>query len=631
MGTAVEEKAIYQTINEKMGETVSLSPEKLHLSEYNTRSTCVDRQHVENLAARITEQGFHPKRAISVNVIRGAGGAETAYRVAAGVHRFEAAKKAGLKEIPCLIYYDLTEDEECFLDKWDNEMDESHKQIHFLDEAEHYKYLQEIKGWSQRQIARNKNISKTEVVFRLQIAKMPKEAKQIIRGGGHHGDHFSERHFRDICKLSEPHIIAICEEIASKGSQAEKGEKDTWGKSVTPMKQAEIKKRVGELLKLEQEGNELTRVKEALSTQLSLFVDEDREKEAPDAQEHFVKKIVVAEKEEIPEEPPTPVHEIAKEKKDIRELVYRSREKNSRGLNLDRCVRWLKNSGLVRELGQTAYIVLRKMEEYDLWYRANQDEPFFFGPDKDPFALIAEQAGVEKEHLQKRSLPFLKKEGFIDYWMDKGLYWFKLNWDRLFDVYLEKAHTIPFDEDGLENIPPDFTGIIRPTPFHFIRIEKGQVTAWNGTAPKAKENERDHLAQALLCLKPPMGDREILFCVERRPETETALKLMGQMDPLKRKEIKNEAAYVLELVRRRPNAPQGFVTPQEAREKEEGTLALKAFLKSFREKRYTRFCPKENRAYVIMTTDDHGFEIEKEDGLSSYCHFKDWMDHRFFR
>ena len=137
MGTAVEEKAIYQTINEKMGETVSLSPEKLHLSEYNTRSTCVDRQHVENLALRITEQGFHPKRAISVNVIRGAGGAETAYRVAAGVHRFEAAKKAGLKEIPCLIYYDLTEDEECFLDKWDNEMDESHKQIHFLDEAEH--------------------------------------------------------------------------------------------------------------------------------------------------------------------------------------------------------------------------------------------------------------------------------------------------------------------------------------------------------------------------------------------------------------------------------------------------------------------------------------------------------------
>jgi ParB-like chromosome segregation protein Spo0J len=127
MDAAVEEKAICQAINAKMGKTVLLSPDKLRVSEFTTRGACIDRQHVEYLAARIAKRGFHPSRAISVNVIRGVDGAETAYRVVAGVHRFEAAKHIGLREIPCLLYYDLTDEEECFLDTWDNELDDSHK------------------------------------------------------------------------------------------------------------------------------------------------------------------------------------------------------------------------------------------------------------------------------------------------------------------------------------------------------------------------------------------------------------------------------------------------------------------------------------------------------------------------
>lgn len=470
---------------------------------------------------------------------------------------------------------------------------------------------------------------------KIKIAEIPEEAKKIIRGVDSVYT-FVEGHFRDICKLSDPHIIAICEEIATRGRQAEAGEKDQSGNPVTPMKQADIKKRVDELLELAKEATKLSGTPEAPSIHLNLSENVQSGNKQQDMS--CTEKAVLTEQEETPEEPapgaiPNQAPEHVIENQQIRDLVFRSPDKNSRGLNLDRCVRWLKNSGLVRELGQTAYIVLRKMEEYDLWYRAQQDEPFFFGPDKDPFAHIADQAGIEKEHLQKRSLPYLKKEGFLDYWLDKGLYWFKLNWDKLFEVYLAKAPAIPFDEDGLENIPPGFSGVLRPTPFHYIRIEKGQVVPWNGEAPrtKAKENERDPLAQALLCLKPPMGDKEILFCVESRPETETALKLMGEMEPGKRKEIKNEAAYVLSLVRRGPSIPQRFVTPQKARDKEERERALAAFLKTFRERKYTKFCPKENKAYEIVSKDNDGFLIEKEDGLNSYCFFKDCMDLKFFK
>jgi hypothetical protein len=41
---------------------------KLTPSEFNTRHAFVDQDHVEYLAGRIKERGFHPKRAISVNV-----------------------------------------------------------------------------------------------------------------------------------------------------------------------------------------------------------------------------------------------------------------------------------------------------------------------------------------------------------------------------------------------------------------------------------------------------------------------------------------------------------------------------------------------------------------------------------
>ena len=69
----------YRAINEKMGETVSIAVEKLSKSEYNTRCTCVDQNHVDSLVKKIQARGFHPKRAISVNVIQDAGGSEVGY------------------------------------------------------------------------------------------------------------------------------------------------------------------------------------------------------------------------------------------------------------------------------------------------------------------------------------------------------------------------------------------------------------------------------------------------------------------------------------------------------------------------------------------------------------------------
>jgi ParB-like chromosome segregation protein Spo0J len=648
---AVAIKNEYETINEKMGETLSLPAEKLQASEYNTRCTCIDQSHVNRLAKKIKERGFHPKRAISVNVIRGANGSEVNYRVAAGVHRLAAAKTAELAEIPCLLYYDLSDEEECLLDRWDNEMDEAHKKIHFLEEAEHCKYLYEVKGWSYREIGKAKGIAHTEVIRKIKIASMPEEAKKIVNtgGGGNTVTTFSEGHFRDICKLSEPHIITICKEIVAKAEQAEKGEKDRMGIPIRPMKQADIKKKVYELLRLEEKGKREIVIQELAPIQLTLFPEEVKE------QSLIEKKVIVDVGDIIAEvrkkEPLCEVHEFIAEI--VSDTLQRTEEKNGRGIHMDRCIRWLDETGLVTELGLTNFFVLQKLIRADLWYRPNEDKPFFFGEEAagDPFAYIARGAGVGREHIQKRGLPLLKKEGFINYWEEKGTYWFKLNWDRLAEVYCKTAYGIHYKDEGLKNIPEDFSGVIRPTPFHYIRVEKGKVVTWNGTTletlqqkttaqakqqpvPSQELDEKDALVSALRSLKPPMNDEQIgALCREKREVTATVLKLLNEKTDEQRKAIKNEAAYVLDLVKREEKLqlPKGFVTPEEAKSREERKKALSAFIAILKEKKYKKFCPNDKSCYTIIDIDDCGFSYEKEEGDYPYAYFEKWMDEKFFR
>jgi ParB-like chromosome segregation protein Spo0J len=117
----------YKAIEAKRGSFVNLPVDRLVVSEFCTRAAHIDWQHVDHLAQRIRERGFFPQRALAVNVIQDATGTPVAWRIVAGCHRFEAAKKLELSEVPCLLYYGLTDQEECLVDRMDNEMDNLHK------------------------------------------------------------------------------------------------------------------------------------------------------------------------------------------------------------------------------------------------------------------------------------------------------------------------------------------------------------------------------------------------------------------------------------------------------------------------------------------------------------------------
>jgi hypothetical protein len=399
---------------------------------------------------------------------------------------------------------------------------------------------------------------------------------------------------------------------------------------------------------MEKGGKALKRELRPVPAQAELF-PEELEPEEERYEAHTV--VVDFQREEAPPAESRPAAMPEPLPKLCPDLAHRSPQKNSQKMNFDRCVRWFKFLRLLREKGTAFHIVLKKLIEYDIWYRANEDEPFYFSEKEyeDPLALFAEEAGVERDHILKRTLPALKSEGLIDYWIEDGRYRFKPNWDSLFEQYCRKAYGIPFREDGLKDVPANFTGVIRPTPFHYVRIVNGKVVPWNGSGGETDEsperfpesvprtgqpqlcgNGKDPLQKSLLELRPPMGDKEIAFCLGKRNETETALKLLREMSSEKRGRIENEAAYVLELVRRGPQAPQGFVTPQEARELEEQAKQRMAFFREFRKLKPTHFV-RDGKEYEILSVDgEEGFVIERASG-PHLARFDKWMDMKHFR
>jgi ParB/RepB/Spo0J family partition protein len=481
----------------------------------------VNQDHVEYLAGRIKERGFHPKRAISVNVIKDAKGETISYRVVAGIHRFEAAKKAGLVKVPCLLYKGLTEDEECLLDKWDNEMDEDHKAIHFLEEAEHYKYLLEQKGWSQRQIAKNKGVNRLIVQTRLKVSELPQEVKDILNNG-YHGSHLAERHFREICQLKgKQAILKICQEIVERGVKADAGENDDAGSPMQPMRQKEIEERVRELLAVEVAGG----------------------------------KIEPGKMPESPARKKGPVPDLELSEYIVNLINESRREKvSTTNMKFDLVPRWMKHAPIARAMSFTVWGTLRALIEYCMryhpkGYEKGENQAFYIaglnGHPEDTYGILANAAGIKSaEKIEKRHLKELESRDYVKVEKARapGYPRFILNWDKIMEYYLRYAWDIPFREGGLKDMPDDFTWIIAPTPCHEVYITQGQIKSGIDYATKdtweriIKEvGFTPHMAWKILNENDVAGIRKVLH---EMPLHEAKYKRKG-------KAIKNKKAFFL--------------------------------------------------------------------------------------
>jgi len=487
---SISRKATYQSIQAKVGEIVYLPLDELKIiSEYNTRCSFVEEGHVEDLAQLIQERGFSLTRPLLVNVIRNAAGEITERRVVAGRHRRDGARKAKLALIPCVQYEGLTPQEECLLDRWDNEMDENHKQAHFLAEAEHCRYLVKTKGWSQGRVAQTKGVSRSMVQWKLQIANLPEQVKVTIRGC-HHGGTLTERHLREVVRLKNPaHMLLIIKEIIERWRAAEAEEVDEKGVPFQTMKQREILNRVAEFLELES--------REGVSPQVAAMMPEIEPEQVKGSVKNPHSSIpsVSSSVGPPPEEPSKVPNEEEAELARMREerlaeqqamgpLGVPSQKRTTEGMKFDLMPRWLRRSPLRKRLGAD-WDLFDVLVEFSMRYQYGQksakaSEYFFVeGRGSTPegsYQYLAELCNVTVVTVKKKLRRLIQKKYLRMMQANLPQYpRFQICWEKLKEEYDASAWFIDYEDGGLCNIPVNVSGKIEPTPFHTIWVRDGVV------------------------------------------------------------------------------------------------------------------------------------------------------------
>ncbi len=158
-----------------MSKLVSIRVDRLVVSRFNSRKSR-PKANVERLADRIKRNGFEATRALWVYQEL------DKYEVFAGGTRLEAARLAGLAEVPCLVHDALTEEEIARLETADNENDEYHSPVPLPDVwAECWRLNREEK-WTQQRIAEAKGWSQQVVSKRLRFFETEAIRQPVLDG-----------------------------------------------------------------------------------------------------------------------------------------------------------------------------------------------------------------------------------------------------------------------------------------------------------------------------------------------------------------------------------------------------------------------------------------------------------------
>ena len=144
---------------------VTVGLDRLRHSPFNPRTTR-PASDLQILADRIARNGFEVTRALWVYP------AGDHYEVFAGSRRFEAARLAGLSEVPVVLHTGYNDGAIIRMAETDNENDEYHQVVPLVDVWHSYKALAD-RGWTQQQIADAKGVSQQTAQRRLAFADFP--------------------------------------------------------------------------------------------------------------------------------------------------------------------------------------------------------------------------------------------------------------------------------------------------------------------------------------------------------------------------------------------------------------------------------------------------------------------------
>ena len=114
------------------------------------------------------------------------------FELVSGTRRLYAAKRAGLREVPCVVL-DLSSPEGELYALTENLQ---RRDLDFLEEAKQLYRLVHLHGFKQEEAARRTGRSQSAVANKLRLLRIPEEILEKLRDAG-----LSERHARELLRL----------------------------------------------------------------------------------------------------------------------------------------------------------------------------------------------------------------------------------------------------------------------------------------------------------------------------------------------------------------------------------------------------------------------------------------------
>lgn len=165
-------------------------------------------EKIQELSASIIEHGI-----IQPLVIRKK---KTGYEIVAGERRWRAARKAGLKEVPCIIR-EFSDEENMLIAIIENMQRED---LSPIEEAEGLNQMIKIYGLTQEEVSKSVSKSRPYISNSLRLLKLPEEIKQLVTDGK-----ISAGHARTLITIENKKIQAeICARIVKEDLSVRKTE-----------------------------------------------------------------------------------------------------------------------------------------------------------------------------------------------------------------------------------------------------------------------------------------------------------------------------------------------------------------------------------------------------------------------
>jgi len=259
---------VKEDMEEKAAETggnavVYININDIKPNENQPRKTFTE-EKLNELAASITEHGIIQPLVVRKN--------KGSYEIVAGERRWRAARKAELKEVPCIIR-EFTDEENMLVAIIENMQRED---LNPIEEAEGLNQMIKTYGLTQEEVSKSVSKSRPYITNALRLLKLPEEIKNFVMEGK-----LTTGHARALINVENKKLQAeLCRRIVEEGLSVRKVEELARAESKPKKKPAkkvksvdtlhvegELKSIFGTKVSIEQKGKKGTIQLEYYSTE----------------------------------------------------------------------------------------------------------------------------------------------------------------------------------------------------------------------------------------------------------------------------------------------------------------------------------------------------------------------------